>query len=92
LSIVAALQTKIAKILGASLLVMIGVAIVWFITQPQATDPWLITECRAQYSHVQNRADTLRIDGLVPEYAGRASAAMTCGEVRRAYLEVSHRE
>ena len=52
----------------------------------------VIAECRQHYAQARNQVDTLRIDGLVPERADRASSAMRCGDLRRAYPEVTPRQ
>ena len=74
-----------------SLAAVIG-ALVWYGTSTRVTDAMLITECRQYYARATTHADTVRIDGIVPERTGRASAAVRCGEIRRVYPDLSRRQ
>ncbi len=85
-------RAQIVKIIGWSSLGVIILGVAWYLTHPRANDAMMIAECRQHYAQARNQVDTLRIDGLVPERADRASSAMRCGDLRRAYPEVTPRQ
>ena len=85
-------RSQIIKIIGWSSLGVIILGVAWYFMHPRATDAMMIAECRQHYAQARNQVDTLRIDGLVPERADRASSAMRCGDLRRAYPEVAPRQ
>jgi hypothetical protein len=85
-------RAQIIKIIGWLSLAVIVLGIAWYFMHPRATDAMMIVECRQHYAQARNQVDTLRIDGLVPERAGRASSAMRCGDLRHAYPEVTPRQ
>jgi hypothetical protein len=59
----------------------------WYLMRPPAFDAMTLAECRTAYGSVHTNADTVRIDDLIPERAGRGQRALTCGDMRRAYPE-----
>ena len=85
------LRTQAAKITGWLLVAVFVLGAAFYVIHPRATDAMAITECRQNYARARNKSDTLRIDGIVPERAPRASAGVKCGELRRAYPEVTAR-
>ena len=85
-------RTQIIKIIGRSSLGVIILGVAWYFMHPRATDAMMIAECRQHYAQARNQVDTLRIDALVPERADRAASAMKCGDLRRAYPEVTPRQ
>ena len=81
-------RSQIVKVIGWLSLAVIILGVAWYFTHPRATDAMMIAECRQHYAQAHNQVDTVRVDGQVPERAGRASSAMRCGELRHAYPEL----
>src|SRR5258705_5027487 len=77
--IVSMLRTQAAKITGWLLVAVFVLGVAWYFIHPRAIDAMVIAECRQSYARARNRSDTLRIDGIVPERAGRGSAGVRCG-------------
>ena len=63
-----------------------GLALVglWY-WSPRVGDAARVAECRDYYAHAHTSADTVRVDHIVPERAGKEPNALTCGNLRRAY-------
>ena len=81
-----AVPSKTVKFLAALLLLGIVLPVAWCWSHPRALS---LAECRQYYTRARTRADTDRIDGIVPERAGRAQSALRCGDLRRAYPDPS---
>jgi len=73
----------IFKFLGVG---VVALALIAYLLSPAAQDVSGLGVCRQLYAKAWSRADTLRIDGLVPLQRGRGQlTVMTCGALRGAY-------
>ena len=80
--------STVAKLLSGAAIIAVGLALVWYWTHPRVLDAAVAAECRQHYARAATHADTVRIDGLVPELTGKSQVRMTCGDLRHAYPDL----
>ena len=81
-------SSTISKYLVALTIAAGALVLGWYWTHPRVTDAAPTAECRQYYAIAKTQADTTRVDGRVPENAGKSQAGINCGDLRRAYPDL----